>query len=159
VSKDLIASALTPDDVGQLMAIVGLTTPARLTSVAHRVQPPEGSPLYMAGGESIWTALGFEAADGTPLPGAWLHPTNQLVRVYEPGDLVHGPPAPRGHPVPEATTDALVDFVEKLRIRAIAELDGGSVIWHGEDLALLTFDELWTWWDGLIPRLRGGWRP
>jgi hypothetical protein len=90
VSKDLIAGALTPDDVGQLVAIVGLTAPARLTGVAHRVRPPEGSPLAQAGNshdEPIWTALTFEANDGTPLPGAWLHPTKQLVRIYEPGEV------------------------------------------------------------------------
>jgi hypothetical protein len=65
----------------------------------------------------------------------------------------------RGHPVPEATEDVLVDFVSKLRARAFAELDGGSIPWRGEDVRILSADELWTWWDGLIPRLRGGWRP
>jgi hypothetical protein len=60
---------------------------------------------------------------------------------------------------PEVGEDALVDLVTRLRARAFAELNGGSVAWRGEDVRIIATDELWTWWDGLIPRLRGGWRP
>jgi hypothetical protein len=60
---------------------------------------------------------------------------------------------------PEVGEDALVDFVTRLRAHAVTELEDGSVAWRGEDVRILAADELWTWWDGLIPRLRGGWRP
>jgi hypothetical protein len=154
------AGAIDDRDLGRYVEVVGELRAMRLLAYDRPAEPPGylTTSVVLLDPDPVFTHLVLERRGEREPEQTWLT-AGMVCRVYEtdpdPDWEMSG-----GHPVPDATDDALVHFLRRLRLVAEKELSGGEIP-TGGGTPFLVFEEheLTEWYDGVISRVKQGWRP